>query len=129
ARTASEPRADDPALARQLAAYLDPEGVADIQQNAAALLGTLGREWRGRDFESAPRTEPRERRLGLLGWEWAGALWRQHGVPLGRAGLAAQVLVEFLIEGAAKGKSAQTMLVPARRRLDRFLTDHFDVLD
>jgi hypothetical protein len=129
ARTAAEPRADDPTLARQLATYFPPEGVAFYQQNAAALLGTLGRAWHARDFESPPRTEPRERRLGLLAWEWAGVLWREQAVPLGRATLAAQALLDYQVEGAAKGKSAQTMLVPARRRLDRFLKDQCEVLD
>ena len=129
ARTAAEPKADDPVLARQLATYFPPEGVAFYQQNAAALLGTLGRTWHARDFESPPRAEPRERRLGLLAWEWAGVLWREHAVPLGRATLAAQALLDYQVEGAAKGKSAQTMLVPARRRLDRFLKDQCEVLD
>jgi hypothetical protein len=129
ARTTPEPRADDPALARQLAAHLPPEGVAFYQQNAAALLGTLGRAWHARDFESPPRAEPRERRLGLLAWEWAGDLWREQRVPLGRAVLAAQALLAYQIDGAAKGKSAQTMLVPARRRLERFLRDQCDMHD
>ncbi|HLH24108.1 MAG TPA: SEC-C domain-containing protein [Chloroflexota bacterium] len=128
ART-DDARPDDPALVRQLAAYVPAEGVAFYQQNIAALLGTLGRAWHARDFESPPRDEPRERRIGLLGWEWAGTLWREHGVPLGRAALAAQALVEYQIAGAAKGKSAQALLVPARRRLERFLKDQLDVLD
>jgi hypothetical protein len=129
ARTAPHPRADDPALAEQIAPYYDADDLAAVQQNAAALLGTLGRDWQARDFESPPRSEPRERRLGLLAHEWAGDAWRERGVPLGRAALAARALAEFLIEGAAKGKSAQALLVPARRRLDRCLTEHFDILD
>jgi hypothetical protein len=129
ARMAGTPRADDPRLAEQLAAYLEPKAVQSVQLDAAALLGTLSRQWHARDFESAPRAEPRERRLDLLAHEWAGDLWRQEGVSLGRAVLGSQVLAEYLVEGAGKGKSAQTMLVPARRRLERFLKDHFDVSD
>ncbi|HZR98333.1 MAG TPA: SEC-C domain-containing protein [Chloroflexota bacterium] len=129
ARTSPAPRADDPALARQLAAFLPDEAVTHYQENAAALLGTLGRAWQARDFESPPRAEPRERRITLLGWEWAGDLWRAHGAPPGRTFLAGQTLVEFQIEGAAKGKSAQAMLLPARRRLERFLKEQCDELD
>ena len=129
ARAAAAPHADAAHLASQIAPYCDADDIQAVQQNAVALLGRLGRQWQARDFESPPRTEPRERRLGLLAHEWAGDAWRQRGVPLGRATLAAQALAEFLIEGAAKGKSAQTLLVPARRRLDRFLTEHFDILD
>ncbi|HEY7063531.1 MAG TPA: SEC-C domain-containing protein [Chloroflexota bacterium] len=128
-RTTAEPRANDPALDRRVAAYLQSEGRIFCVQNTGALLGTSSREWKPSDFESAPRTEPRERRLTLLAWAWVGELWRRHGVLLGRTGLAGRALVEYLIEGAAKGKSAQAMLVPARRRLERYLTDYFDVMD
>jgi hypothetical protein len=53
--TAPNPRPDDPALAAQVEPYLDVEEAA-FQQNVAALLGQLGRNWRAADFESPPRS-------------------------------------------------------------------------
>ena len=126
--TAPAPRADDAALLALVTPYLElqPES---FRQNVAALLGELGRDWHPRDFESPPRAEPRERRLTLLGWEWLGDLWRRHGVPLGRGKLAADALVDYQTQQPGKGKSAEHLLVPAPRRLDRLLTSYVDLFD
>jgi hypothetical protein len=128
AEQAAAGHADDQRLATQLAEYLPPDLVPYFQQDAAALLGTLERTWRPRDFESPPPSEPRRRRINLLTWEWVGDLWRS-GVPLGRATLAGRTLAAYQCEGASRGRSARTLLVPARRRLDRFVTSLFNILE
>ncbi|HLI29254.1 MAG TPA: hypothetical protein VKZ60_19475 [Chloroflexota bacterium] len=113
---------DDPALWQAISPYLDADPTT-FQENVRALLGTLGRAWQPRDFESAPRTEPRERRLWLLGWEWLGVVWREHRVPPSRGLLATETLLDYQTEQAERGKpkTAAALLVPAARRLDRFL--------
>jgi hypothetical protein len=113
---------EDPALWQVVSPYLDADPTT-FQENVRALLGTLGRAWQPRDFESAPRAEPRERRLWLLGWEWLGVVWREHEVPLSRGLLATETLLAYQIDQAERGKPkhAAALLVPAARRLDRFL--------
>lgn len=115
-------RPDDPALWEVVSPYLEADP-ATFRENLAALLGTRGRAWQPRDFESAPRTEPRERRLWLLGWEWLGDVWRHHGVAPSRALLATETLLDYQTDQASRGKpkNAAALLVPAPRRLDRFL--------
>jgi hypothetical protein len=120
-------RPDDPVLATSLPDAPDVD-VAVVRENLAFLLGQGGRAWKPVDFESAPRTEPRERRLFLLGAEWAGELWRRHDVPLERAALAAELLSSFLAEHASKGMRAVRLLVPAPRPLQRFLDAQLDIV-
>jgi hypothetical protein len=118
--TTPEARPDDPVVATILPDDPDVD-VAVVRENLTFLLGQGGRTWKPVDFESPPRTEPRDRRLFLLGVEWAGELWRRHDVPLERAALAAQLLSSFLAVHASKGMRAVRLLVPAPRPLQREL--------
>lgn len=127
--TTARPHADDPALRDALALYTDDIVPQDVANDLAAMLDPSGRTWHARDFESPPRAEPRERRLALLVQEWMGELWRRDDVPRGRAILAEEALIAYLTGQASKGKSAHALLVPAVRRLERFLMDDLGDLD
>jgi hypothetical protein len=126
--TAPQPHADDPALCDQSAPYLDAAGIAEYQEQAAAMLGTLGHTWRPRDFEVGGGKWPRERRVYLLAWEWLGDVWRRQQAPLGRALLATTAILQFQREQKLRGKSAAQILVPARKRLDSFLAGYLTLL-
>jgi hypothetical protein len=121
---------DDPGLWRAVSPYLDADP-ATFQENVGALLGTLGRAWQPRDLASAPRAEPRERRLWLLGWEWLGVVWREHPGPPSRGLLALELLLAYQIDQAERGKpkNVAALLVPTARRLDRFLARYLDPLE
>jgi hypothetical protein len=127
AATTPAPRSDDPIIATILPD--DPTvDRAVVQENLAFLLGEAGRVWKPVDFESPPRTEPRERRLFLLGQEWAGEVWRRYDMPLARAVLAGELLSDFLAAHASKNMRAARLLVPSPRPLRRFLEAELDVL-